>query len=118
MVQRTDSTKRSRGTTMSNKISKKFKKMAILYRYFSKDWEHLLDYSDKAMSAMYEYESYGTKLDNADKNGYAVGKKWMDVNVAMWKEDIEKGNLWKHELYEQGPNSSIFNEWLDKVLKD
>lgn len=88
--------------------------MAELYKYFSKDWEHVLDYSDQALLDLYNYESYGTgRVD--PKNGYAVGKKWLNVYVASWRESIAEGTLFRHELYED-PN--LPHWWLDSVLGD
>jgi hypothetical protein len=42
-----------------------------------------------------------------------LGKKWMNVTVAMWKEDIEQFNLRKYELYE---DARFPHWWLDKVF--
>lgn len=41
-----------------------------------------------------------------------MGEGWLDVNVAMWNEDIARGHLPRQELYEEYPHW-----WLDKVLK-
>jgi len=66
------------------------------------------------MMEMFLYESFG-EGNPTNSNGYFLGKKWMDVNIEMWREDIEQGFLFKQELYDS-PN--IPNWWLDKVLKD
>lgn len=92
-------------------VSKKFKRMAEVYRIFSKDWEHMLDYSDDAMIEMYNSESYGTPVSRT--NGFYVGKQWLNVNVQMWKEDISKGYLQKCELYD---DPKFPHWWLDNVL--
>jgi len=40
--------------------------------------------------------------------------KWCNVVIKMWKEDIEKGLLFKYELY----NDPEIPDWfLDKVFK-
>ncbi len=71
---------------------------------------------------MYIWESRGIgdlKLGNVfdvdvDKpNGYAIGKRWMEVTVRMWREDISKGLLFTWELYEDG---RFPHWWLDEVL--
>jgi hypothetical protein len=93
------------------KPSKKFIKMCDVYKIFSKDWENL-DYSDKAKSELYKAETYGTCKCNP-KNGFYVGKKWLNVFVAMWYEDIEKGLLFKWELYE---GDHFPKWWLDKIF--
>lgn len=88
--------------------------MAEVYRIFSRHWEHVLDFSDEALLNMYNNESYGT-INDLSTNGYAEGKKWLDVHVTAWKEDIAKGELFKHELYED----KLFPKWwLDQILKD
>lgn len=86
--------------------------MSELYRYFSKDWEHVLDYSDQALLDLYNQESYGGHVDS--KNGFAVGKKWLNVYVSAWKESIREGTLFIHELYE---DPGLPHWWLDNVLK-
>jgi len=86
--------------------------MCEVYRLFSKDWEHISDYSDEAMLELYNSETYGSSV--RELNGYYIGKRWLSVTVAMWKEDIEQRLLTKHELYLDGK----FPEWwLDSVLK-
>jgi hypothetical protein len=86
--------------------------MCGVYRYFSKHFEHICDYSDESMMEMFLYETYGEgRPDNT--NGYFLGKKWMDVTIAMWHEDIPKGLLTKFELYN---DPDLPDWWLDKVL--
>lgn len=87
--------------------------MSELYRYFSRDWEHVLDYSDQSLLDLYNQESYGGHIDS--KNGFAVGKKWLNVYVASWRESIAEGTLFRHELYE---DPELPSWWLDRVLKD
>ena len=73
----------------------------------------MMDYSYESLVDMFNYESYGTPITNPRRNGYFVGKQWMDVHVKMWREDIEKGYLTRQELY----NDPTFPHWwLDKVL--
>jgi hypothetical protein len=85
--------------------------MADLYKVFSKDWEHLHDYSDEMLIELYNSESYGTKV--SPRNGYALGKKWLNVTVGMWKEDIELGCLFVKELYD---DPKFPHWWLDSVF--
>jgi hypothetical protein len=96
------------------RISKKYKRIAEIYRYFARHWEHILDFSDERMYDMYCYESSGVSIPDYNKNGYYHGKKWMDVTIAMWKEDLNDGILFLHELYE---DENFPNWWLDKILK-
>jgi hypothetical protein len=86
--------------------------MAELYRYFARHWEHVLDFSDDALLEMFNSESYGTKVN--PKNGYLVGKQWLNVTVASWKEDIEMGTLFVKELYDDG---NFPEWWLDGIFR-
>ncbi len=99
---------------------------AELYKHFAPTDA---DFSDHAAIAMFAFES-GRKCSGADRqwcrdslaamptngrpmNGYALGKHMMDVNVAMWRNDLDQRILFKFELYECGDYPS---EWLDRVL--
>ena len=86
--------------------------MSELYKIFSKDWEHCLDYSEESLLELYISESYGDPC--SDTNGYYVGKKWLNVQVTMWKEDIEKGLLFKEELYK---DPKYPHWWLNKIMQ-
>lgn len=79
---------------------------------FSKDWEDCLDFSDEMLIELFNGESYGTRI--SPKNGFSVGKKWLNLNISMWPEDMEKGNLQLWELYE---DPKFPHWWLDKVFK-
>lgn len=86
--------------------------MSELYKYFASDWAHVLDFSEQSLLQLYNHESYGGPVDS--NNGYAHGKKWLNVHVSMWREDIEAGILWKHELYE---DQNLPHWWLDSIFK-
>ena len=92
-------------------VSKKFQRTAELYKRFAVAWDGL-DFSNEAMIEMYNAESYGGDVDKK-KNGFYIGKQWMNVNIAMWKEDQEKGHLCLSELYEDFPHW-----WLDGIFKN
>ena len=86
---------------MSSKrtYGKKWSRMAQMYVRFVKDMDVDVDLSEDAAVAMYRFETFGEALPKTAKlNGYAQGKKWMDVTVAMWKEDILEGYLLVSEL--------------------
>lgn len=87
--------------------------MCEVYRYFSQDFKNFVDYSEESMLELFLSESYGD-VDCKSTNGFYVGKRWLNVCVTMWKEDIEKGLLFKKELYE---DETIPNWWLDKIFK-
>ena len=86
--------------------------MSELYRVFAEDWKHVLDFSDESLLELYNYESYGGRIDA--KNGFAVGKKYLNLHVTEWREEIKQGMLFKHELYN---DPSLPHWWLDSVLK-
>jgi len=86
--------------------------MCSVYRVFGRDWEHLFDYSDEMLVEMFNHESLGLPI--SEKNGFAHGKKWLSVNVAMWKEGIEERTLFKFELYE---DPKFPHWWLDSIFK-
>ncbi len=70
-----------------------------------------MDFTEEALYDLYIYESTGQGKVRSD-NGYANGKKWMDVAVAQWREDLWR-TLMPWELY-LDPN--LPDWWLDKVL--
>lgn len=95
-----------------NGVSKKFRRMSEIYRVFGSGFSGL-DYDDAALLSLYNHESYGTELSK--NNGFAVGKKYLNVQVAMWKEDLQRCWISKSELYEDGKYPSW---WLDSVLEN
>ncbi|RWZ87216.1 MAG: hypothetical protein EO766_11855 [Hydrotalea sp. AMD] len=86
--------------------------MCEVYRLFAKDWEQCCDFSEEMMVELFYSESYGEEV--SPNNGFYVGKRYLNLNVAMWKEDIQKGLLFKHELYED----HYPHWWLDKILRN
>lgn len=97
-----------------NGLSGKFKRMMEVYRYFASPWAHVLNFDDNSAIELFNYESYGTPMTNKDKNGFYVGKQWLNTNVAMWMEDRYKGHLVVSELYDD-PN--LPNWWLDSIFQ-
>ena len=85
--------------------------MCELYELFSQDWRDCLVYGKDAQREMFLSESRGLPIN--PNNGYLVGKKWLSVQVTMWKEDIAKGLLFKDELYR---DERFPHWWLDRVL--
>lgn len=90
---------------IANKPSKNWLRMGNVYKFFAKDYPET-DFSDNAMLAMFRAETYGGEYkfgyyDRTDGkfNGYAVGKHLMDIQIAMWYEDLSQfGQLTKFEL--------------------
>ena len=84
------------------KISDKWRRIAEIYKIFlEKDW--VVDLSEDAALEMYLYESTGQGKPTM-KNGYFVGKKWMDVFITQYKRDIKEGLLFPFELRETFPD--------------
>lgn len=94
--------------------SKKFLRMSEVYRHFAREAEHCLDLSDEALLELYNYESFGGSTPSP-KNGFYFGKRMLNLNVTMWKEDIERSILFKWELYD---DPSYPHWWLDQVISD
>ena len=95
-----------------NGVSPKFKRMAELYRLFAAGFGEN-DFAEAAMVSLYNHESYGTDL--SAKNGFAVGKQYLNVQVTMWREDLRAGLISRKDLYD---DERFPAEWLDSVLKD
>lgn len=87
--------------------------MCEVYEVFSSDWRHTHRFDDEALIELFNHESYGTPIELL--NGYALGKKWLNVTLAMWLEDIRAGNLFKYELYS---DPKLPHWWLDSVLQN
>lgn len=62
---------------------------------------------------LYQSESFGGRC--SPRNGYYHGKKWMDVAIASWREDIRLGTLLLFELYQ---DDTFPHWWLDKVFSN
>lgn len=88
--------------------------MAEVYRHFAKQTRCPLDFSEEAAREMYESETHG-KGSPSERNGYAIGKRWMDVTLANWLEDLGTPLLLSWELY-LDPNYPRW--WLDRVLPE
>jgi hypothetical protein len=88
--------------------------MSELYRHFGSS-QGTMDFSDQSLLELYNHESYGTDLTDPGRNGFSVGKRYLNLQVTMWKEDIYKGMLFKSELYE---DENYPHWWLDSIFKD
>lgn len=93
------------------KPSKKWMAMAGIYKRFAAEYLEA-DFSDAAALTMYEHETHGKTIDHTEKlNGFLLGKKWMDVTIAGWKEEILNQCLFVSELTADG-----YPEWfLERV---
>ena len=102
------------------KISREYRAMACMYRRFARAAYSDCDFSKQALMDAYEFESRGRGrlaggvFENTN-NGYPIGKKLVNISVAMWKEDIEAPGypkvLTRHEL------STWYPRWfLRKII--
>lgn len=85
-------------------VTKNWWESAEVYRFFARGFGNL-DFSEQAAIDMFNQETHGRpKFEYYEPrydgkcNGYAVGKHWMDVTLAMWREDLTAGILLKTEL--------------------
>ena len=88
--------------------TKKWIETSECYMYCMESMRHhsdCYDFSDEAASTMFSYESTGCPVLRYNErngkglyNGFAVGKHWMDVLLADWKDDIRNGLLSKYEI--------------------
>lgn len=92
-------------------VSRKYVRMAEVYRVFSRHWAHVLDFSDAALQEMHDHESKGGPV--SPENGYSVGKRYLNLTVTTWRQDIRAGLLFKHELY---ADPLFPHWWLDNVF--
>ena len=81
------------------KLGKNWRRMADIYQRFAPPGT---DLSPAAAAAMYQHESFGEPLANPSTNGFNIGKKWMDITIAMWREDIPARVLTVQELQDDG----------------
>lgn len=94
------------------RVSKKFLTMSKIYRIFTKDFEQSLNFDEDALLEMYKSESTGTFCSKT--NGFYQGKKWLNLQVNMWKEDIRDRLIYKNELY---ADNKFPKWWLDSIFK-
>ena len=92
-------------------MSPKFKKMCEIYLIFAQDWKDCCDFSLESKEELFQHETYGKEISS--NNGFYVGKKYLNLSVNMWREDIKYGFLSKKELFQDGKFPSW---WLNKVL--
>lgn len=110
------------------KPTKKWLKMGKVYKFFAQDFINA-DFSEDAKSEMFMAETYGDQynfkyydLRNGKINGYALGKHLMDIQLAMWDEDLRHfGQLTKYELMNDDnlkPIHEFLIEWFGWTQND
>lgn len=75
-------------------VKRKYLRQAAMYRRFS---EPSMCFSKEMLLECYHNESKGAPTSK--NNGYTYGKWNKDICVAMWIEDIKKGDVCKVEFY-------------------
>jgi hypothetical protein len=84
-------------------ISKKWLKIAPIYYRFV-DSPEAFDWSEQAALEAYLLESQGIgktsrSIFEQNKNGYVLGKKWMDATIKMWISNLNDCLLSPQDLY-------------------
>lgn len=109
---------------MTIKMSRRWLKMLEIYKLFiPEDSINKVDLSECAKEELYTFESTGKgKINDGGDifgitekvNGYALGKRWLNVTVAMWKEQLKKYPYLVEHYY----NDPQFPHWwLDQIFK-
>lgn len=105
-------------------MTKKFREMCKIYEIFASDWD--CDFSDEAMQEMYEFESFGrgtlsiSGFNTSEKrpNGFAVGKKWLNVQVTAWLvEKNQDSNFWRIIQPELYADKRYPHWWLNRIFR-
>ena len=96
-------------------MTNRFKRMLPIYKRFATGGTFTAENAEE----LFLWESLGegnlsTSVFSGGTNGFAIGKRWVDLQVAEWKKDIASRLLFKHELYADW----YPHWWLDKVLTD
>lgn len=82
------------------KNSRFARRQGKIFGEFGKDVCPGYDYSDEALQAFFELESYGNKENIKPDNGYVLGKTWFGSTVDGWETEIRNGRLHLSELEE------------------
>ena len=93
------------------RISERYRRMAAVYAMFARSWADCVDLSEDALREMHAHESRGGTV--SPENGYALGKRWLNLHVTTWRRDIADGLLRVSELYDD----PLFPHWwLDSIF--
>lgn len=97
-------------------MTKKWLRMAEMYKRFVPS-NISCTFTKEDAEEVFKFESTGKGnlshgvFGTPPFNGYWVGKHWMDITIAMWKEGIRDGILFYSELERDYPDW-----WLRKVF--
>lgn len=100
-------------------MSQKFKRKSLLYHHFASR-KGMFDFSDDALLRLYNHESYGTVLPvgDATKNGFVIGKKWLNWHITNWKHALVEGSISRHDLLSDIPDVDGYREMVEKVINE
>lgn len=104
------------------KISRRWIRKAEIYKIFARPWKHVCAFTEIDAIALYKYESgLGGDISidtfNQSANGYAVGKKWCDVQVSAWLNDFKSNRTFARLCLERLYQDKTFPEWwLDSIF--
>lgn len=77
------------------KIKRKYLRLAAVYRRFAERNPNY-NFSIDALIECYNNETHGSPT-TIPNNGYIIGKKWKDLTIQTWREDISAGYFCKAE---------------------
>lgn len=91
-------------------LPRKYLRRASVYRRAAGRNEPY-DFSLAALIACYNYESTGG--DMPINNGYIIGKRWLDLSIETWREDIMAGLFCKADFI-----SPITKWYAERAMSD
>lgn len=95
------------------RISAKWRRKAVIYEYLARQVCPSLDFSEWAAMQAFLHESCGTKVEDPNRNGFVVGKMWVNVQEDAWREGIREGLFSRQELLE---DQDIPTGWAETAL--
>lgn len=98
---------------MKHGVSDTFREMAEFYAKFAVGCE--MDFSEQALVEAFEAETFGIKHDLRN-NGFAFGKKSMNITIAAWREDIQDGLMCKHDILRDYDEESFAHSVVASAL--
>jgi len=100
-----------------NGISKKYALRAAHYRRVARSQNVSgLDFSEKALRDLFDWESRGEGRVDKSRNGFAYGKWCVDLSVSMWVEGIISGDFCKAEFLQTRLQKLHNQSKLEKIV--
>jgi hypothetical protein len=107
-------------------MNKSYRNRAELYKRFVNPKSESFDFSEESLKELFDYESRGVGncdvydryteflLTGKKQNGYAIGKRFLDITISMWKEDSNEVG-WGNLLESLAEEFDI--DWLKSIFK-